>query len=99
MRISDWSSDVCSSDLAGERPRRRAAKPYQHGLTCHLVGGKALMQAPLVLRAAIVLRELGKLAAGGQRQCPAEVGRASCREGVCQYVQISVGSVSLTQQN
>src|SRR3546814_1816591 len=71
MRISDWSSDVCSSDLAGERPRRRAAKPYQHGLTCHLAGGKALMQAPLVLRAAIVLRELGKLAAGGQRQCPA----------------------------
>src|SRR3546814_3676696 len=24
MRISDWSSDVCSSDLIGERPRERA---------------------------------------------------------------------------
>src|SRR3546814_9411159 len=23
MRISDWSSDVCSSDLVRERPRRR----------------------------------------------------------------------------
>src|SRR3546814_7501771 len=26
MRISDWSSDVCSSDLGRARPRRRAAR-------------------------------------------------------------------------
>src|SRR3546814_10884626 len=30
MRISDWSSDVCSSDLDVERPRvRRAIRPDQ----------------------------------------------------------------------
>src|SRR3546814_2100673 len=27
MRISDWSSDVCSSDLAADDRRRRAAAP------------------------------------------------------------------------
>src|SRR3546814_6579679 len=27
MRISDWSSDVCSSDLQGALPPRRAASP------------------------------------------------------------------------
>src|SRR3546814_10081123 len=27
MRISDWSSDVCSSDLPGQRRRRRGAGP------------------------------------------------------------------------
>src|SRR3546814_9851130 len=31
MRISDWSSDVCSSDLrAGEHPRRRRAEIADH---------------------------------------------------------------------
>src|SRR3546814_17590014 len=34
MRISDWSSDVCSSDLAGERaakPREIARREIGHG--------------------------------------------------------------------
>src|SRR3546814_16461869 len=30
MRISDWSSDVCSSDLAA--PRRRAARTARRGI-------------------------------------------------------------------
>src|SRR3546814_3664409 len=32
MRISDWSSDVCSSDLAqhGDRQCRPARQPYRH---------------------------------------------------------------------
>src|SRR3546814_9097918 len=35
MRISDWSSDVCSSDLAGRhrRTRARCARPQGGGLT------------------------------------------------------------------
>src|SRR3546814_8922089 len=34
MRISNWSSDVCSSDLAGERlrPRRQISYPRQYPL-------------------------------------------------------------------
>src|SRR3546814_16695505 len=30
MRISDWSSDVCSSDLRGNRRRDRQALPRHH---------------------------------------------------------------------
>src|SRR3546814_1359922 len=61
MRISDWSSDVCSSDL----PRlslavRRSAR--------HSPGASA---APSPSPSA---------------GSPAEIGRASCRERVCQYV-------------
>src|SRR3546814_10342792 len=34
MRISDWSSDVCSSDLGLRRQRRNlAAREFLHGLT------------------------------------------------------------------
>src|SRR3546814_14309633 len=70
MRISDWSSDVCSSDLlsasvARGRAARRTGAPGpadRHG--------------------------------GHHRQ----LGRASCRERVCQYVQISVVAGTSKQQ-
>src|SRR3546814_15338206 len=35
MRISDWSSDVCSSDLCLERIRKAAALAGDLGLECH----------------------------------------------------------------
>src|SRR3546814_5805250 len=40
LRISDWSSDVCSSDLAGAVERDRAAVAAQsgHGTQDHVVG-------------------------------------------------------------
>src|SRR3546814_3938392 len=73
MRISDWSSDVCSSDLAS------AETLYQHcvrGLQRALdrFGGRGL---PLI-------------GTGdwndGMNRVGEEIGRASCRERVCQYV-------------
>src|SRR3546814_4613045 len=72
MRISDWSSDVCSSDLWHQR--RDAA------------GGFAVELAGVGVH--------GVAFAGGgpdiktQLACPVpgEIGRASCRERVCQYV-------------
>src|SRR3546814_1576791 len=76
MRISDWSSDVCSSDLVHCRcgSGRRAAA----------VNSWLLTTSP---------RKLGRLtpwrvslsAERGLAYCP-EIGRASCRERVCQYV-------------
>src|SRR3546814_5281703 len=69
MRISDWSSDVCSSDLGRRRPagpaRRRARRAPPRGVR----------QTP---RAARTVR--ARLGRGAQ------IGRASCRERVCQYV-------------
>src|SRR3546814_4694322 len=43
MRISDWSSDVCSSDLREGR-RRRALRPEQRGRAAALGVGR--QQAP-----------------------------------------------------
>src|SRR3546814_15906581 len=94
MRISDWSSDVCSSDL---RMRRRwdqpsavsaatadggaaTAQPDRRGGGCR---GKAWP------RGVEVENDMGRLV---------EIGRASCRERVCQYVLISVVAVYLTQK-
>src|SRR3546814_10880973 len=77
MRISDWSSDVCSSDLADVQrlPRRLD----QRGLAQGLVDLGQLVRDvgdvdPLLILVAGLLREAE------------QIGRASCRERVCQYV-------------
>src|SRR3546814_10000477 len=88
MRISDWSSDVCSSDLAdGDRllPRHscRAADLAVVALHAGLAqggGGAHRRSAPTA-------------AAAGADQ----IGRASCRARVCPYVLISEVPVSLKQ--
>src|SRR3546814_20939993 len=38
MRISDWSSDVCSSDLLDERGLPKTATAQARGTTIHLSG-------------------------------------------------------------
>src|SRR3546814_19107307 len=90
MRISDWSSDVCSSDLIG---RDIAAlddglvdvrQNTLHGFIIHAAAGHVGRE--LVLLVHLVER-------GGQ------IGRASCRERVCQYVKITVVAVSLKKKN
>src|SRR3546814_4781451 len=79
MRISDWSSDVCSSDLVvGPRYASSAPPPgatkegyhRQHSAVEYLT--EHFHEAPVWIVACI---EHGK-----------EIGRASCRERVCQYV-------------
>src|SRR3546814_6378351 len=85
MRISDWSSDVCSSDLirrgrsvlcsgAVKRgARTRGCSPPTGDIIMKIVviGGSGLIGSKLVAR----------LTAQGRE----EIGRASCRERVCQY--------------
>src|SRR3546814_1370708 len=65
MRISDWSSDVCSSDLC-----RRSRLVGRH--------------CPLRKARNIAPRRGRKVRSPLRR--PDEIGRASCRERVCQYV-------------
>src|SRR3546814_9829873 len=60
MRISDWSSDVCSSDL-------NPVIPY-----------------PLQVQGLPVLPRSGYHQVSAELKI--EIGRASCRERVCQYV-------------
>src|SRR3546814_7651707 len=68
MRISDWSSDVCSSDLAARLCRRKAAGRRIMPRTWRQDGASVL---PRRNSAIVDVRE---------------IGRASCRERVCQYV-------------
>src|SRR3546814_1845888 len=87
MRISDWSSDVCSSDL--DRVDIRADEG-DAGLF-EGSGELAVLRQEAIAR----MHRLGagllagrddllddQVALGGSRQ----IGRASCRERVCQYV-------------
>src|SRR3546814_4958132 len=84
MRISDWSSDVCSSDLAHEHADRLGAtgvvgqRRGRDGLTGEDVRllGLADLRAVLARRTRRLVRRVAVL----------EIGRASCRERVCQYV-------------
>src|SRR3546814_13770223 len=51
MRISDWSSDVCSSDLTGEREIRNEAGAVMRERRDQVLLGIAVQQAVFALRA------------------------------------------------
>src|SRR3546814_15630699 len=105
MRISDWSSDVCSSDRAPgdgvaaiDRTRRTLARA-----PCTLMGASPARDrdryaAPARVRrtrdAARALRHLL-----GNRVRAREIGREPGREGGCQDGTISGVSVSLKKHN
>src|SRR3546814_15788464 len=101
MRISDWSSDVCSSDLAADpQPRRRRAGAERicSGLlftACRRRPHHHRSDADLERRAGLPGYARPLHARTGGRM---EIGRASWRERVCQYVKISVGAVSLKKK-
>src|SRR3546814_20995862 len=119
MRISDWSSDVCSSDFTvfadtgGVDAAERAfieQRAGELGVASHVTvdGGPAIWdgfvvpfvmagegyqgQYPLLVsdRYLIVDAALQRAAELGTRAiahgCTGQIGRASCRERVCQYV-------------
>src|SRR3546814_8331506 len=75
MRISDWSSDVCSSDL--QRARRFAP--------CDIGIGAALILQDFFDESSQPFGALAENALGRADQV-IQIGRASCRERVCQYV-------------
>src|SRR3546814_11232640 len=103
MRISDWSSDVCSSDLMVFQLDRYSTKAvlYTH---CNSTG------TPHMLRVSKII-DYGTLVLTHMARCPQrlfsaadlaatlglgqpvvskvlkeQIGRATCRERVCQYV-------------
>src|SRR3546814_12360008 len=113
MRISDWSSDVCSSDL----PDSEDLSMRMDKLTSRFQQALADAQSLAVGRDHNLIEPTHLLLAlldqsgGGTRPLltqagvnvpvlrdPLEIGRASCRERVCQYVSISVVAVSLKKK-
>src|SRR3546814_7518287 len=71
MRISDWSSDVCSSDLAADEIARH--RNGEHDDDPGAFAGDDVHRP-------------GKQAVARPGRTIDEIGRASCRESVCQYV-------------
>src|SRR3546814_20309083 len=99
MRISDWSSYVCSSDLRLPRPGDAVAVLGRTEKDRHdQVGGEVLAQLAVDVgrRRHAVFQQLFE-----QRivEIGDQIGRASCRERVCQYVSISVVAVSIKKQH
>src|SRR3546814_13644942 len=137
MRISDWSSDVCSSDLNGDHARVEGGVVGDVGGVCVHVRSRACWSgfSRELLPRLLPLRRQGevgrgwcrfaamptaplpnpplpsqgrgrKLAAEAAPKWPSvaalfvvqtlvarlalQIGRASCRERVCQYVAISL---------
>src|SRR3546814_17544653 len=97
MRISDWRSDVCSSDLA------RAVAPMPDILsadepTGNLDGGtsSAIIDLLFARRAVndATLFIITHDTALAERSDRIEIGRAPCRDSGCQYVSISGCAVS-----
>src|SRR3546814_13851637 len=94
MRISDWSSDVCSSDL------REFRKPL------------VVFTPKSLLRHKRCVSDLAAFGPGScfhrvlycddrpskPKDAKQEIGRASCRARVGQYVSISVVAVSLKKK-
>src|SRR3546814_9818254 len=79
MRISDWSSDVCSSDLFDWKLLRG----FRHSLPWGLSGGLDSFNVREAI--AITGTPLVDVSSGVESR-PGKIGRASCRERVCQYV-------------
>src|SRR3546814_12187216 len=109
MRISDWSSDVCSSDLNAVLTLT-ARKHLENALVNAL--RIAPYQATGILARHDNFHELDYLAsplpgtkaliceAHGPKTATAhQIGRASCRERVCQYVSFSVIADSLKKRS
>src|SRR3546814_7829647 len=86
MRISDWSSDVCSSDLAAHRgPPEQGGRPMA---ATTLTAGPAVTQPTSSLRRTTLVSGLAGAAITtvAAAAADAKIGRASCRERVCPYV-------------
>src|SRR3546814_12704935 len=100
MRISDWSSDVCSSDLAqvlvvgvGELTRRDVG-PVAFQLLAQRLRLAGAGQQPLDQREAlgVALRFIGRQRlAGGRRGVPILVDRKSVESGTSVSVRVELG--------
>src|SRR3546814_14213850 len=103
MRISDWSSDVCSSDLGADT----AAEAFEQIYAMLKPGGVLGVvdhRLPETMDSALeeksgYMKRSSIVAFAEAAGFKLENGRASGRERVCQYVKIAVVVVSLNKKN
>src|SRR3546814_10453902 len=84
MRISDWSSDVCSSDLPIGY-KRNGWRGEESANVAHAFFAQFLNPLLRIFDGLLSLRRFS-LALGYAGIPFGQIGRASCRERVCQYV-------------
>src|SRR3546814_19483852 len=106
MRISDWSSDVCSSDLNPVRSGFSFLEPTWY-ITDTATIGVALSRCINTVKPLSSLNSLNSmrfwaiatpLAQSDIPKNAEKIGRAECRERVCQYVSISLVAVTLKKK-
>src|SRR3546814_11076593 len=99
MRISDWSSDVCSSDLLDRRTQQ--AIGILRGRRGADLDPRRVREPGFQIVAMLAARTEAETRHGANddRDARLQIGRASCRERVCQYVSISVVAVSLKKKS
>src|SRR3546814_19231953 len=97
MRISDWSSDVCSSDLldvadrGADRVRLESATDHLDlGQLGHSGSGRSVRGGHGGVGGVVLAGRAVRLVALAVRRPSSllQIGRASWREGVCTYVKI-----------
>src|SRR3546814_6133907 len=99
MRISYWSSDVCSSDLADRMNLRGFIAREQRGAVRlapfkeRCVVDEAVFDDFGIARPQFARRQGSKRA-----RIDEQIGRASCRDRVGPYVSLAVGGVALTKK-
>src|SRR3546814_4915004 len=92
MRISDWSSDVCSSDLKGQAQACQACcadTPIRVFLSACFLNHSPPVQSFWPMPCShdgVETRSSASFPGCWTCHYRSEIGRASCRERVCQYV-------------
>src|SRR3546814_8568419 len=89
MRISDWISDVCSSDLRDPADVKLISISKTHPADAILPlihAGQRVFGENRVQEAQAKWPELKAVYADVELHLVGQIGRASCRERVCQYV-------------
>src|SRR3546814_17536974 len=105
MRISDWSSDVCSSDLKNSAEYKMyselTGEDYDRMFIANMIEHhKGAVDMAKLAQTNAKHQELKDMAddiVAAQSKEIAEmekIGKASCRERVCQYEYIKGGAVS-----
>src|SRR3546814_18529752 len=108
MRISDWSSDVCSSDLRSIEaiPVLTSMSLLVAELVHDALDSFAARDAELAVRVTVrdknvddFYKSIFRTLVTFMMENPKKIGRASSRERVCQYVSISVVDVTVKNKN
>src|SRR3546814_11443844 len=100
MRISDWSSDVCSSDLASHNRYTASGASGSPGSLVNL--SHFNMHLYCIYQFAGIhaarIHDWRRLVSMSGDILDKQIGRETCRERESQYVEISVGDATIKKK-